>query len=1155
MALVSPGLQITVTDESQYVSGAIGTVPLVFLATAQDKTINGTVATGTSAANAGKLQIFGSQRELVSALGYPSFKQTSAGTPIHGDERNEYGLMAAYSALGLGNRVYAIRADIDMNQLVGTAIRPAGLVADGTYWFDLANTTWGIYEWNASTQSFTNKTPIIITAESDTTNVTYDGGASAGGLDNEPTPLASIGQIGNYAVVANNTTAPGVNRIFYKSGVTNGFSTANTWYPIGSRAWQASWATVVGTAVNPNLAAYTGLKIYINETQANITAGTGGVTFTGTTLDDMVTAINAANIPGVTSNIVNGRLALYATELARVDGVTANGQIRIVLGPTVGGFNLGVGLGILPGFYSGLGISGYNTGVYYGSYASAPQWDNSGAFKSPSGGVWLKTGTLGGGSNFVFKKYNALTDTWTTQAVNAYSSQAAAMAELDPAGGGSNIGVGTVYMSQDANLASTETLFMGAYRPVVRTVSGAVKSIAASAPTASFDTESFFNIRATSPGSSTYSSAYTITPSGTGATDLVADILAANIPYVTAAVEGDGKISITHTTGGSIQLVPGTGLGIQNIPAVAGFTDSASNTTLFGTAIIIGGWASLDYRFSITEPTDNPVDGTLWYYNDATSVDIMVNDGQNWIGYQNVVADARGYNLSATSPSGVIVSASRPTAQSDNSALVAGDVWLDTSDLENYPKLSRYNGTAWVSIDNSDQISQNGIVFADARWDTTGTADPVSGTLPAITDLAVSDYVDLDAPDARLYPRGILLFNTRRSGYNVKRFVGDYFSFETYGNSVDAWSSQTSYAAGDVVAAGTTIYVATASSTNQTPSAGSAYWDILSSGSWVSASGNKANGAMYAGHNAQRAMIVEAIKAAIDSNTQIREDQFEFNLIAAPGYPEAISNMVALNNDRANTAFIIGDTPMTLSTNVVGLTNWSNGAIEGGLTTSDPYLAVYYPSGLSNDTAGNPIMVPPSHMALRTYIHNDNLAYQWFAPAGVRRGLVDNVTDLGYLDAATGEFQRTGISQSMRDSLYQIKINPITIIPGTGVVVWGQKTRNATTSAMDRVNVARLVNYIRTILAKTGNGFLFEPNDKITRDQIKAIIEGALNDLVAKRGIYDYVVVCDTSNNTSDRIARNEMYVDIAIEPMKDVEFIYIPIRLLNPGSIGNLGR
>jgi phage tail sheath protein FI len=79
---------------------------------------------------------------------------------------------------------------------------------------------------------------------------------------------------------------------------------------------------------------------------------------------------------------------------------------------------------------------------------------------------------------------------------------------------------------------------------------------------------------------------------------------------------------------------------------------------------------------------------------------------------------------------------------------------------------------------------------------------------------------------------------------------------------------------------------------------------------------------------------------------------------------------------------------------------------------------------------------------------------------------------------------------------------------------------------------------------------LFEPNDKITRDQVKQVVETVFNDLIAKRGVYDYLVVCDTSNNTPDRVARNELYVDIAVEPMKAVEFIYIPIRLKNPGAI-----
>jgi hypothetical protein len=163
MALVSPGLQLSVTDESQYVPGAVGTVPLVILATAQDKTANGTSAIGTSAANAGKLQRFTSQRELVSALGYPEFKQSAAGTALNGDERNEYGLMAAYSALGLGNGLYAVRADIDLAELEATSVRPKGKVANGVYWLDLNNSTFGVNEWTqgdtTDTGFFTTKTP------------------------------------------------------------------------------------------------------------------------------------------------------------------------------------------------------------------------------------------------------------------------------------------------------------------------------------------------------------------------------------------------------------------------------------------------------------------------------------------------------------------------------------------------------------------------------------------------------------------------------------------------------------------------------------------------------------------------------------------------------------------------------------------------------------------------------------------------------------------------------------------------------------------------------------------------------------------------------------------------------------------------------------
>jgi Phage tail sheath C-terminal domain len=1087
MALVSPGVQLTVTDQSQYVPAGVGTVPLVVLATAQDKTVNGSIASGTTKANAGVLQVFGSQRELVNALGYPTFKQSSAGTPLHGNEQNEYGLMASYSSLGLGNRLYAIRADIDLNQLTSTTVRPKGEVADSTYWLDLANTTWGIFEWSADTQTFTSKAPIVITSTNDTANtaVTTDGLTLY--FD---APKPTIGQIGSYAAVATHTD----NRIYYKRY-------DNRWTLVGSNDWDKAIPTVISANTNPTLTS--GLGITINTTT--------NVIITGTTVSAANLAINSAAIPGVTSREVNGKLYLYATKSSKSDGTTvpADGKLKIGAG------TIATQLGLTAGTYN-------RPVVQYGNYAQVPAWTTNDATSRPNGAVWLKTGATGGGSNFVFKKYNATTATWTSQTSTSFPSEEVALYKLDPVGGGYNIGVGTIFLQEDPDPTQEGTsLQLAGFMPMVRTVQGVVTAVGNNT-SPSFTGGDQFYLNVTVPGQPTLDT-YTITVGTSGtvhAEDFVSAILAANIPNVTAAVTGTGAISMTHQLGGAIQMVQ---IGSRNVPGQAGFVDGVANVHTHNTAepvnTVITGFSQLTnpngsaYTYSFSQPYADPTNGTLWYYGDATTIDVMINDGTAWRGYQKIT-DIRGYNLAQTNPTGVIVSASQPATQTDNTALVPGDLWLDTSDLENWPKLSRYTGSTWIAIDNTDQVSTSGVLFADARWDLDGTTDPISGSLPSITSLLTSDYTDLDIPDARLYPRGMLLVNTRRSGYNVKRFVSDYFNSMTFDGMLPDMTS-----------------------------------------TWVSASGNKNNGAMYAGHNAQRAIIVEAMRAAIDGNSQIREEQFIFNLIVAPGYPEVISNMVALNNDRANTAFIIGDTPLTLSTNVTELTNWSNDTNGDGLPTNDPYLGVYYPSGLTNDVQGNPIVVPPSHIALRTFLHNDNVSYQWFAPAGTRRGLVDNATDLGYVDVATGEFVRTGVSQSLRDSLYQININPITILTGTGLVVWGQKTRNPTSSSLDRVNVARLVNYIRTILGKAGNAFLFEPNDKITRDQIKQIIESALNDLVAKRGIYDYLVVCDTSNNTPDRIARNELYVDIAIEPMKDVEFIYIPIRLLNPGDIGNLGK
>jgi hypothetical protein len=192
---------------------------------------------------------------------------------------------------------------------------------------------------------------------------------------------------------------------------------------------------------------------------------------------------------------------------------------------------------------------------------------------------------------------------------------------------------------------------------------------------------------------------------------------------------------------------------------------------------------------------------------------------------------------------------------------------------------------------------------------------------------------------------------------------------------------------------------------------------------------------------------------------------------------------------------------------------------------------------------------------LRTIALSDNVSYPWFAPAGVRRGGVTNASSVGYVEASTGEFKTVALNVGQRDTLASIHVNPITYLAGTGLVVYGQKTRQLVASSLDRINVARLVIYMRYQLNQIAKPFIFEPNDTITRNEIKQQVEAFLLGLVGQRALYDYLVVCDASNNTPARIDANELHVDIAIEPVKAVEFIYIPLRLENTGAIKGLGK
>jgi hypothetical protein len=1144
MALVSPGVQVSVIDESAYISSSTNSVPYILVATAQNKAsaAGAGVAAGTTAENANKVYLITSQRDLVSTFGNPFFYNTSTGTPINGFELNEYGLLAAYSALGVTNRAYVQRVDIDLAELSASLVRPVGEPANGTYWLNTSATEWGFFQWNQTTNAFTNIRPTVILDESDLT-------------DNVPNQ--SFGNIGDYAVVAIRDSNP----LFYKGGsatAENTNATAlteiyNTWTLVGSSEWMLNWPTYQASKAIGNAALTPNTTIVIN---GQVVAVPTVSPFP--TVQDLADQINDTNIPGVFAANFGGRLALYSNTDSPIDDSTLT-LYGIEISSDSGSAQLFEQLGITAGTY-------LTPTVELGPNFRIPTWRRLGPQQlgAPTGSVWQKTTSPNLGLNIVINRYNALSQAFAQVPCPAFDTLTSATYDLDPIGGGKNIPAGSLVLlvtsdpeivDDGVEVTTLDTMTSTVFE---RFAQGAVSFTGVNAnPT--FIDGSQFSISVAVNGQRT--TPVIVTINGTTVSAFISAVSAANLPSTSAAVNNAGQIVLTQTDGGEF-LLERLENNVNDDPiARAGFNSTIEGAVLVpenARQLLLSGWKFLDYIASNTAPTANPADGRLWYYGATNQVDIMINVNNEWLGYRTVLSDIRGFNLTQTNPTGPIVSPTEPTQQSDGTALVYGDLWVDTSDLENYPLIKRYQVVdgvnQWVTLDNADQTTENGVLFADARWSTTGAVDPVSDSFPTITSLLTSNYLDADAPSASLYPSGTLLFNTRRSGFNIKSYRENYFTPQNF--DIPAYSSTATYPIGSRVLFNLTAFVKVVAAAPGVAPTDASVWQPLATDTWVTASGNKADGSPVMGRQAQRAMVVAALKAGIDNNIEIREDQRQFNLIACPGYPELMTNMIALNNTRNNTAFVVGDTPLRLAANGTELQSWAtnNGGLgfstNDGLTTSDPYAAVFYPSCQTTDLAGNTVVQPPSHMMLRTIIRNDVVAFPWLAPAGTRRGVIDNANAIGFVNARTGEFQTIGVSQGLRDVLYENRINPVSFIPGVGITNYGNKTTQSATTALDRINVARLVAFIRARLEGIGKQFLFEPNDQITRDEIKNAINSLMIDLVAKRGVSDFLVVCDTTNNTPSRIDRNELWVDIAIEPVKAVEFIYIPLRIKNTGEI-----
>ena len=271
-------------------------------------------------------------------------------------------------------------------------------------------------------------------------------------------------------------------------------------------------------------------------------------------------------------------------------------------------------------------------------------------------------------------------------------------------------------------------------------------------------------------------------------------------------------------------------------------------------------------------------------------------------------------------------------------------------------------------------------------------------------------------------------------------------------------------------------------------------------------------------------------------NLLANKDEYRYNVISAPGLIDAFASHTSVLSTLISNIENRGDAIAPID--LVGYGSSIGATTSQAASRDTSYAAAYWPWLQTTDPdSGKNIWVPASTMIPGVYANNDRIAEAWFAPAGINRG------GLGQVIQAERK-----LINSDRDTLYQGKVNPIATFPNTGVVVFGQKTLQKQASALDRINVRRLLIELKGYISQVADNLVFEQNTTATRNQFLAQVNPYLESVQQRQGLYAFRVVMDDSNNTPDIVDRNELRGAIYLQPTKTAEFIYLDFNILPTG-------
>ena len=312
----------------------------------------------------------------------------------------------------------------------------------------------------------------------------------------------------------------------------------------------------------------------------------------------------------------------------------------------------------------------------------------------------------------------------------------------------------------------------------------------------------------------------------------------------------------------------------------------------------------------------------------------------------------------------------------------------------------------------------------------------------------------------------------------------------------------------------------------------------IQSGSFYGAEGKLFHGSAHFNHDIVSGDNIQGLKAA-DYNTAIsllgNKDEYRFNVITAPGLTsqDASAQITSLVN------LAIARTDCLAVIDLVRYGSTTANVIEKASGQNTSYAAAYWPwCQVVDPGTGKLVWVPASTLIPGVYAFTDASSDSWFAPAGLTRGGLDSVVKV-----------ERKLPTSTRDSLYEANINPLATFPQAGVVVFGQKTLQKKSSALDRINVRRLLISLKSFISQVADNLVFEQNTIATRNSFLSQVNPYLESVQQRQGLFAFKVVMDESNNTADVVDRNELVGQIFLQPTRTAEFILLDFNVLPTGA------